>query len=161
MLLFPIAAACTFAADQLIKKKVRKLDDEGRLPKTVLGGRVHLKRVENPGMIMGLGKDHPMLVKILPAAAVFVYVLLSWSRIRSAGALSRIGWGLLVGGAAKIITHLYKRLPQSVALAQQLQLTIINTIANGFSKTCLTIQACKRKIARIGHLLKFVAGGHL
>lgn len=100
MLLFPIAAACTFAADQLIKKKVRKLDDEGRLPKTVLGGRVHLKRVENPGMIMGLGKDHPMLVKILPAAAVFVYVLLSWPRIRSAGALSRIGWGLLVGGAA-------------------------------------------------------------
>ena len=100
MFLFPLAAVCTFAADQLIKKKVRDMDAEGTLPKTVLGGRVHLKHVENPGMIMGLGKGHPLLVKILPAALVLGYVLVSLPRIREAGALSRIGWGLFVGGAA-------------------------------------------------------------
>ena len=103
------AAVCTFAADQLIKKKVRDLDDEGRLPKTVLGGRVHLKRVENPGMIMGLGKDRPMLVKILPAALALGYLLASWSRIREAGALSRIGWGLFAGGAAgNVFDHIVR-----------------------------------------------------
>lgn len=100
MFLFLISAVCTFLADHLTKKKVRDLDADGRLPGTVLGNRVHLKHVENPGLIMGLGKDHPMLVKILPAVLAAVYFLISLPRVRRAGTLSRIGWGLFLGGAA-------------------------------------------------------------
>ena len=100
MILFLCSAVCTFLADLFTQKKVNDLDAEGRLPQTVLGGRVHLKRVENPGMILGLGKEPPMLVKILPAALAAVYFLISLPRLRRAGAVSRIGWGLFLGGAA-------------------------------------------------------------
>ena len=100
MLLFLCSAVCTFLADLFVKKKVNDLDAEGCLPQTVLGGRVHLKRVENPGMILGLGKSHPLLVKILPAVLAAAYFLISLPRLRRAGALSRIGWGLFLGGAA-------------------------------------------------------------
>ena len=107
MFLIIAVAAAVCGLDLFTKKRVVDLDDRKKLPEKKFG--VHVKRVENPGLLMGWMKEYPLVVKTLPIAALALYMLLMLPRGLKGSIIPKIGWGLLIGGSAgNMIEHIVK-----------------------------------------------------
>lgn len=73
--------------------------------KPVLGGRIVLKRLNNPGAMLGLGKKHPRLLNAAVGAMLGCILLRLWTAEKTtARRLTRAGLVLLAGGGLGNLT---------------------------------------------------------
>lgn len=107
MIIVLAVIAAVVIAEINIKKHIESLPAE-KFPIELFGGRVHIKRAHNPGLIMGiLGKKQAVAnaLSITAMAAVFVY---TFSRcLKGMAFAAKIGWTLILGGG---IANIYDRI---------------------------------------------------
>ncbi|MCI8514199.1 MAG: signal peptidase II [Lachnospiraceae bacterium] len=110
MFLSLAAAVFVFLFDLFVKNRVNARQKAGTLPASFFHDLFRLDRVENPGMILGFGRQKPRLVKLLPPAvlaAVSFLVIPELPKIPSL--LPRLGYGLLLGGGLNNFYDHWKR----------------------------------------------------
>lgn len=101
MFLFLSTAILFFGLDCGIKKRIDACQKAGSLPASFGRGLFRIDRVENPGMILGLGRKRRRLVKFMPAAVLLAasFVLIP-ELLKTPSPFFCLGGGLLFGGGA-------------------------------------------------------------
>lgn len=73
-------------------------------------GIFSLDRLHNNGLAMGFLKKHPLLTKLIPILILLILLILYYPLLTAAGFWgSKIGLGLLIGGACGNIYDRFKR----------------------------------------------------
>lgn len=99
-----VTGSLVFCADQLMKGSV-ELKQNGEL----WGNEtVELKKAHNDGFVLGAAKDHPELVKTVPAVAIGAAAA-AYAAKGKKTAVGNAGEGLLLGGAASNLYDRYRR----------------------------------------------------
>lgn len=97
-----LTAVLTAFLDLLLKSGIEQIPDDD-LPRTVSGTRekIQIRKVHNNGFPMGVLKERPEIVRLLPLAAAST-VLLRFSALlpKKGHVLSKLGMSLTLGGAA-------------------------------------------------------------
>jgi signal peptidase II len=110
MLTILLPALALFFLDLAVKNQVDRKGKNGTLTSSACHGFFQIHRVENPGMILGLGKKSPGLVKWLPLIVFLCISLLLFPWLLDCPSfLPRFGFGLLLGGGLNNIYDHWKR----------------------------------------------------
>ena len=106
MIIVLLIIAAVIFAEIKIKKHIESLPEES-FPVQKLGGRVHIERAHNPGLIMGfLGKKQALANALSACAMLAVLVYTAVRCVKGLSLLAKIGWGLILGGG---IANIYDR----------------------------------------------------
>lgn len=110
MFLSLTAAVFLFGLDYFIKGQVDIRGKSGNLPASLCHGLFRLRRVENPGMVLGLGRKNRMLVKLLPFVVLLAVSFLTAPKLlENPSFLFRLGYGLVLGGGGNNLYDHWKR----------------------------------------------------
>lgn len=104
-MVLPILCAGTLlAADYGLRSLARR----GKLERALLGGRIRLELLENPGMAGGVLKNHPHLARALSGGALLMVLIMCRGELCTGGAWAAGVRALLcAGGLGNVLERLW------------------------------------------------------
>lgn len=105
-MVLPILCAGTLlAADYGMRSLARR----GKLERALLGGRIRLELLENPGMAGGVLKNHPYLARALSGGALLMVLIICRGELLHGRGMGCWGAALLcAGGLDNVLERLWR-----------------------------------------------------
>ena len=105
-MVLPILCAGTLlAADYGLRSLARR----GKLERALLGGRIRLELLENPGMAGGVLKNHPQLARAWSGGALLMVLIMCRGELLHGRGLGCWGAALLcAGGLGNVLERLWR-----------------------------------------------------